>query len=129
MQSRRVGAAVAALTFILVGCSSGGSPPADSPPTNAVSITSATQLADAVGCAGYKPTAPAGFTEGGDCTVGGVAVHLYVFASDSDRNAFVNGILKTSGKVTYAIGETYVIASLDEATIKIAAGTIGATVQ
>lgn len=122
-------AAVTALIVALVGCSRGGPPAAEPQPANAVAITSATQLAHAVGCTGYRPARPVGFTEGGDCTIGGVAFHLYVFASNSDRNALVNALFKTSADVKYAIGDKYTIASLDEATITDAAGTIGAIVQ
>lgn len=69
------------------------------------------------------------FTAGGDCTIGGVAFHLYLFASNSDRNALVNGLFKTSGDVKYAIGDKYTIASLDEATVATAAVKIGAIIQ
>jgi len=113
----------------VAGCGSAAAPDANSQTSSAVAISSAHQLADVVGCTAYKPNSPTGFTEGGDCTIGGVDFHLYVFASNSDRNALVNGIFKTSGDVKYAIGERYTIASLDEATIKTAAGKLGATVQ
>jgi len=125
----RAAAVFAALVLTVVGCGNGTSPEAGTPTSSALAITSATQLADAVGCIGYKPSTPTGFTGDGDCTIGGVDFHLYLFASNSDRNALVNGIFRTSGEVTYAIGDKYAIASLDEATTRTAAGEIGATVQ
>jgi hypothetical protein len=129
MHRRRVGSAIVALALTLAGCGSEAAPDAGSQTSSAVAISSAEQLADAVGCTGYKPNTPTGFKEGGDCTIGGVDFHLYVFASNSDRNALVNGIFRTSNDVKYAIGDKYTIASLDEATITTAAGKIGATVQ
>jgi len=129
MYRRQTAAAVVVLAFTLVGCTSGASPEAGAQPSGALVITSAQQLADAVGCTGYKPNTPTGFKEGGDCMIDGVDVHLYVFASNSDRNVLVNGIFKTSNDVKYAIGDKYTIASLDEATTKTAALKIGATVQ
>ena len=129
MHLPRAAAASAAVALTLAGCSSGSSTDTGSQTSSPVAITSAQQLADAVGCTGYKPSSPTGFKEGGDCTIGSVDFHLYVFASNSDRNALVNGILKTSSDVKYAIGDKYTIASLDEATTKVAAGKIGATVQ
>ena len=47
-----------------------------------------------------------------------------MFAYNSDRNAIVNGIFKTGSDVKYAIGDRYTLASLDEATIKTAAGKL-----
>jgi len=100
----------------LAACSSGAT-------GGGQSFATASQLAAKIGCTGYSKDAQDPMAkESGSCSLNGQTVQVYVFASDSARDAMVKAF-----PGSWAKGPSWALTSPDAGTVKAANAKAGGT--
>ena len=92
-----MGAAIAAATVLLTGCSGGGE-----------EVDSGQAVANMIGCTGWSDTSEDRYvTEGGECDRDGLKVGVYYFGDEDARNKYVEAGSASDGN--YLIGDGWAI--------------------
>lgn len=88
----------------------------------------ANALAAKVGCTGFKGGSTQMFVkDGGECTLDGQKIYLYVFGDNDSRDKWVTAAKAMGAPGTVGQGERWIIHSLDASAAKKATGTAGGT--